>query len=126
MKGRWKQRSENANKWIATYKKAYRRKMSGMSQNDIEKEALSIYEAGGSKFHDLFVFNEVTCKNSKWEIKLDHDSTHFFMDNPTNDDQRFQYSTERIASLSTYMINREQLRNRKTHIALKNDLIEHI
>ncbi|KAL8467362.1 hypothetical protein ACS0TY_030859 [Phlomoides rotata] len=41
MKDRWKRRSENANKWIAAYKEAYRRKRSGMSQNNIEKEAHS-------------------------------------------------------------------------------------
>ncbi|KAL8460765.1 hypothetical protein ACS0TY_032322 [Phlomoides rotata] len=41
MKGRWKRLTENANKWIAAYKEAYRRKISGMSQNDIEKEAPS-------------------------------------------------------------------------------------
>ncbi|KAL8550574.1 hypothetical protein ACS0TY_009122 [Phlomoides rotata] len=93
MKGRWKRLSENANKWIAAYKEAYRRKRSGM----------------------------ILRKNQNY-----YDPTEFFMDNPTNDDQRFQYSTERIASLSTYMINREQLRNREAHTALKNDLIEHI
>ncbi|KAL8505385.1 hypothetical protein ACS0TY_016571 [Phlomoides rotata] len=43
MKGRWKQLSENANKWIVAYKEAYRRKRSVMSQNVFEKEALSIY-----------------------------------------------------------------------------------
>ncbi|KAL8545719.1 hypothetical protein ACS0TY_005734 [Phlomoides rotata] len=55
-----------------------------------------------------------------------NDPTKFIMDNHTDDDQRFQYSTERIVTLSTYMINREQLRNRESHTALKNDLIEHI
>ncbi|XP_057803028.1 uncharacterized protein LOC131018321 [Salvia miltiorrhiza] len=43
-----------------------------------------------------------------------------------NDDPNFEFSTERIASLASYMRNRTQLRNREAHNALKNDLIEHI
>ncbi|XP_057791079.1 uncharacterized protein LOC131008204 [Salvia miltiorrhiza] len=43
-----------------------------------------------------------------------------------NDDPNFEFSTERIASLESYMRNRTQLRNREAHNALKNDLIEHI
>ncbi|XP_057777882.1 uncharacterized protein LOC130996602 [Salvia miltiorrhiza] len=43
-----------------------------------------------------------------------------------NEDPNFEFSTERIASLSSYMRNRSQVRNREAHNALKNDLIEHI
>ncbi|KAI3747482.1 hypothetical protein L6452_09940 [Arctium lappa] len=64
-----------------------------------------------------------------------YDPTEFFNDMPTNrqqgssaedDGQSFEYSNERIANLSRYMTNREQIRNREAHSALKNDLIEHI
>ncbi|CAA0831077.1 calcium-dependent protein kinase 29 [Striga hermonthica] len=46
-----------------------------MSMKDVEKEAHIIYEAGGSKFTDLHVFEEVMRKHPKWELKLDRDST---------------------------------------------------
>ncbi|KAL8465187.1 hypothetical protein ACS0TY_034618 [Phlomoides rotata] len=49
LKGLWKRLSENSNKWIIAYKKTYRRKRSGMRQNDIEKEAHSIYETGATR-----------------------------------------------------------------------------
>ncbi|XP_076916287.1 uncharacterized protein LOC143575941 [Bidens hawaiensis] len=61
--------------------------------------------------------------------------SEFLNDRPTNrqrrsssedDEPLFQYSAERIASLSSYMTNRAQLRNREAHNILKNDLIEHI
>ncbi|KAI3778281.1 hypothetical protein L2E82_07462 [Cichorium intybus] len=64
-----------------------------------------------------------------------YDPSEFLNDIPINQqrsnstqdyEQTFEYSTERIASLSSYMTNREQLRNREAHITLKNDLIEHI
>lgn len=56
-----------------------------------------------------------------------YDPTEFFMDGVQEDDsQPFQYSTERIASLSSQMTNSDQLRNREAHAALKDDLIEHI
>ncbi|KAL8523592.1 hypothetical protein ACS0TY_013538 [Phlomoides rotata] len=87
MKGRWKRLNENANKWIAAYKEAYRRKRSGMSQSDIEKEAHAIYEASGNKFQDLFVFNDVMCKNSKWELKFDNDSTRFCDENEQGNEE---------------------------------------
>ncbi|KAL8465560.1 hypothetical protein ACS0TY_034884 [Phlomoides rotata] len=47
-----------------------------MSQQDVKNEAHAIYAAGGSKFQDMHVFNEVMCKHPKWELKLDH-STRF-------------------------------------------------
>ncbi|KAL3614194.1 hypothetical protein CASFOL_042268 [Castilleja foliolosa] len=55
-----------------------------------------------------------------------YDPTEFLINDPIDNDQNLQYSTERIASLSAYMTNREQLRNREAHTALKNDLVEHI
>ncbi|KAJ9553684.1 hypothetical protein OSB04_017729 [Centaurea solstitialis] len=61
-----------------------------------------------------------------------YDPTEFLNDMPTNrqlaedDCQRSAFSTERIGNLASYMTNREQLRNREAHHALKNDLIEHI
>ncbi|XP_076903825.1 uncharacterized protein LOC143558992 [Bidens hawaiensis] len=64
-----------------------------------------------------------------------YDPSEFLNDRPTNqqrrnstedDEQPFQYSTERIANLSSYMTNRAQLHNRESHNALKNDLIEHM
>ncbi|XP_057789832.1 uncharacterized protein LOC131006678 [Salvia miltiorrhiza] len=59
-----------------------------------------------------------------------YDPTEFFMDTParvqTEDGEHFRYSTERIASLSAYMTNRDQLRNREAHRTLQDDLIEHI
>ncbi|XP_074293680.1 uncharacterized protein LOC141620807 [Silene latifolia] len=56
-----------------------------------------------------------------------YDSTDF--DGEDLDDDNSQpstYSTQRIASLSTYMNNQSRLQNRETHNALKRDLIEHI
>ena len=38
----------------------------------------------------------------------------------------FIYSTNRIASLASYMKNKAQLQNREAHKALLNDLVEHI
>ncbi|XP_076954582.1 uncharacterized protein LOC143629107 [Bidens hawaiensis] len=63
------------------------------------------------------------------------DPSEFISDRPTNrqrrtsvedDEQHFQYSTERIASLSNYMTNMEQLCNREAHKTLKNDMVDHI
>ncbi|KAL3636538.1 hypothetical protein CASFOL_018837 [Castilleja foliolosa] len=55
-----------------------------------------------------------------------YDPTEFLINDPIDNDQNLQYSTELIASLSAYMTNREQLRNIEAHTALKNDLVEHI
>ena len=59
-----------------------------------------------------------------------YDPTEFLTDTPTTtqgeDVGSFNYSTQRISNLSTYMTNRDQLRNREAHHALQNDLIEHI
>ena len=41
-------------------------------------------------------------------------------------DPIFNFSTERVASLAQYMTNRDQLRNKKAHKELLDDLIEHI
>ncbi|XP_057790911.1 glutathione S-transferase T2-like [Salvia miltiorrhiza] len=72
MKGRWKRLNKNGNKWVAVCREANARRRSGMSDNDVEKEAHSIYEAGGNK---LVVFNEVMSKHPKWNV---HDTTHVF------------------------------------------------
>ena len=45
-------------------------------------------------------------------------------DGDANDD--FIYSTNRIASLASYMKNKAQLQNREAHKALRDDLVEHI
>ncbi|XP_057811298.1 uncharacterized protein LOC131025522 [Salvia miltiorrhiza] len=45
MKGRWKRLNENGNKWVAACREANARRRSGMSNNDVEKEVHSIYEA---------------------------------------------------------------------------------
>ncbi|XP_057774868.1 uncharacterized protein LOC130993849 [Salvia miltiorrhiza] len=55
-----------------------------------------------------------------------YDPTEFLMDLPADEDVSIHYSTDRIASLSNYMINRDRLRNREAHKALQKDLIEHI
>ncbi|XP_057774869.1 uncharacterized protein LOC130993850 [Salvia miltiorrhiza] len=85
MKGHFKRLNENANKWIAACKEANARKRSGMSQKDIEMEAHSIYEAGGSKFQDLVVFNDVMSKHPKWNLAI----------NEVGDDQESGGSTKR-------------------------------
>ncbi|XP_057790933.1 uncharacterized protein LOC131008047 [Salvia miltiorrhiza] len=72
---RWKRLNENANKWVVACREANARRRSGMSDNDVEKEAHSIYEAGGSKFQDLVVFNEVMSKHPKWNV---YDTTPIF------------------------------------------------
>ncbi|CAH1429871.1 unnamed protein product [Lactuca virosa] len=76
MRGRCKQLSENAQKWVGAYQEAYRRKRSGMSERDIENEAHKHYEAkGNGKFNDLVVFNEVMCKIPKWALQKDCSTT---------------------------------------------------
>ncbi|XP_047949186.1 uncharacterized protein LOC125195022 [Salvia hispanica] len=45
-------------------------------------------------------------------------------DGDANND--FIYSTNRIASLASYMKNKAQLQNREAHKALRDDLVEHI
>ncbi|GJU99849.1 glutathione S-transferase T3-like protein [Tanacetum coccineum] len=61
--------------WVAAYRAAYSRKTSGMNLKDVELDAHKIYEADGSKFLDLTVFNEVMCKNPKWMLNIDRDNT---------------------------------------------------
>ncbi|XP_057770883.1 uncharacterized protein LOC130990677 [Salvia miltiorrhiza] len=75
MKGRWKRINENGNKWITACREENARRRSGMSDNDVEKEAHSIYEASENKFLDLVVFNEVMSIHPKWNV---HDTTHVF------------------------------------------------
>ncbi|XP_057770734.1 uncharacterized protein LOC130990523 [Salvia miltiorrhiza] len=92
MKGRWKRLNENINKWVAVSRKANARR-SGMSDNDVEKEAHSIYEAGGNKFLDLVVFNEIMSKHPKWNV---HDTTPVFRRQSEDvDDQQSGDSSKR-------------------------------
>ncbi|CAA0836751.1 DNA binding [Striga hermonthica] len=93
MKGRWKQLNENANKWVAAYKEACVRKRSGMTDKDVENEAQRIYEAGGSKFQDSIVFNEVMCKHPKWELL--QDKTRFRPEDEEGNDEESGGSTKR-------------------------------
>ena len=65
MKGHYKRLNESANKWVGAYREAYKQRRSGMSMQDVENEAHKIYEAGGSKFNDSIVFNQVMCKHPK-------------------------------------------------------------
>ncbi|CAI9295642.1 unnamed protein product [Lactuca saligna] len=46
-----------------------------MSQKDIENEAHKLYEASGTKFNNIIVFNEVICKHERWPLELDRDTT---------------------------------------------------
>ncbi|XP_057808907.1 uncharacterized protein LOC131023386 [Salvia miltiorrhiza] len=64
-----------------------------------------------------------------------HDPTEFIEDRLRQNTRRsedgeetndFVYSTNRIASLASYMRTRSQLRNREDHSSLLHDLIEHI
>ncbi|XP_042051429.1 uncharacterized protein LOC121796701 [Salvia splendens] len=59
-----------------------------------------------------------------------YDPTEFFEDTPIRaqegNAEAFYYSTQRIRSLFSYLTNQDQLRNREAHIALRDDLIEHI
>ncbi|KAL8226490.1 hypothetical protein R6Q57_016322 [Mikania cordata] len=72
MKGRFKQLSENGQKWVAAYREAYRQRKSGMNQKDIESEAHKLYEQDKRrKFTDYVVFNEVMCRHQKWALQLD-------------------------------------------------------
>nr|GFB46722.1 hypothetical protein [Tanacetum cinerariifolium] len=76
MKGRVSRLNTNAQRWIFAYQEAYRRKRSGMSQHNIEREAHIIYEqAGKGKFLEYVVFNEVMCKHPKWDLQLSRDTT---------------------------------------------------
>ncbi|KAG6437560.1 hypothetical protein SASPL_102479 [Salvia splendens] len=73
LKGRWKRLNGNDNKWVAACRAANARKRSGMSDQDVENEAHSIYKGDGSNdFQDLIVFNEVMSKHEKWSV---HDVT---------------------------------------------------
>ncbi|CAA0840995.1 DNA binding [Striga hermonthica] len=95
MKGRWKRLNENANKWMAAYKEACVRKRSGMTDKDVENEAHRIYKAGGSKFQDSIVFNEVMCKHPKWELIPLQDKTRFRPEDEEGNDEESGGSSKR-------------------------------
>lgn len=84
MNGRWRRLNENANKWINAYRKAYKQNTSKMSLKDIENEAHKIYAAGGSKFKDYIVFNEVMCNHPNWKLMDDFDTTPPYSGGPTS------------------------------------------
>lgn len=59
-----------------------------MSQKDVEMEAHSIYEMGGSKFQDLVVFNDIMSKHPKWSLtSVDHDATRGCPQNEVEDEE---------------------------------------
>ena len=58
-----------------------------MSTKDVEKEAHAIFEMGGSKFNDLFVFNEVMCKHPKWDLQLEHNTTRSRQEYEVDDEE---------------------------------------
>ena len=95
MKSRYAQLNEAANKWIAAYRETYHQKRSGMGTKDVEKEAHAIFEMGGSKFNDLFVFNEVMCKHPKWDLQLEHNTTRSRQEYEV-DDEESGASTKKI------------------------------
>ncbi|KAG6424867.1 hypothetical protein SASPL_115289 [Salvia splendens] len=79
LKGRSKRLNGNGNKWVSACRAGNARKRSGMSDQDVENEAHSIYKGdGGNAFQDLIVFNEVMSKHEKWSV---HDATQVFPDN---------------------------------------------
>ncbi|KAH6811187.1 hypothetical protein C2S51_024949 [Perilla frutescens var. frutescens] len=95
MKCRFKRLSQNAGKWVAALEEANRRKRSGMSQKDIEMEAHTIYEAGGSKFQDLVVYNDVMSKHPRWAASSHYDATRLRPDSEMGDDEESGGSTKR-------------------------------
>ncbi|MFS7913221.1 hypothetical protein Hanom_Chr02g00139281 [Helianthus anomalus] len=53
MKSRCNRLNENAGKWVAAYREAYRRARSGTTQRDIENDAHKIYEKVGKSLTTL-------------------------------------------------------------------------
>lgn len=109
MKGRFKRLSENGSKWVAAYRAAYSRKTSGMNLKDVELEAHKIYEADGSKFLDLTVFNEVMCKNPKWMLNIDRDNTGSHpMDGEPNEESGGSTKRSRTTEEGEYVVHSNQ------------------
>ncbi|XP_057803252.1 uncharacterized protein LOC131018554 [Salvia miltiorrhiza] len=116
MKGRFKRLNENANKWIAACKEANARRRSGMSQKDIAMEAHSIYEAGGIKFQDLVVFNDVMSKHLKWNLAI----------NEVGDDQESGGSTKRSKTAEDGRDKAKRKGKGKALTSESNEMYEHI
>ncbi|KAH6761241.1 hypothetical protein C2S51_018190 [Perilla frutescens var. frutescens] len=95
MKGRFKRLNENVGKWVAALEEANRRKRSGMSQKDIEMEAHTIYEIGGSKFQELVVYNDVMNKHPRWAASSHNDTTWLHPDIEMGDDEESGGNTKR-------------------------------
>ncbi|XP_057809120.1 glutathione S-transferase T3-like [Salvia miltiorrhiza] len=69
LRNRYKRLNKNVTLWVAAYKKAYERRASGQSKEDIEKAAQAIY--GKPKFTHHEVFEKVMSSYPNWELKLD-------------------------------------------------------
>ncbi|GKC20617.1 glutathione S-transferase T3-like protein [Tanacetum coccineum] len=109
MKGRFKRLSENGSKWVAAYRAAYSRKTSGMNLKDVELDAHKIYEADGSKFLDLTVFNEVMCKNPKWMLNIDRDNTRSHpIDEEPNEESGGSTKRSRTSEEGEYVVHSNQ------------------
>ena len=83
------------------------------------------YEQMGQIMNACIIMHNMIVEDER-ETYQNFDPSEFLNDAHTNGNDVVEYSTERIADLRSYMRNREQLRNRKAHSSLKNDLIEHI
>ncbi|XP_057779743.1 uncharacterized protein LOC130998334 [Salvia miltiorrhiza] len=72
------------------------------------------------------IMHNMIVEDERDTYQNNYDPTEFLMDLPVDEDVYIHFSTDRIASLSNYMINRDRLRNSEAHKALQKDLIEHI
>ncbi|KAG6390717.1 hypothetical protein SASPL_148461 [Salvia splendens] len=91
MKSRWKRLNENASKWVAACREANARRRSGMSDQDVENEAHSIYQAeGGNKFQDL-----IDGSNSK-RTKTSESGEYTIPSNPETPTSRHSTSSRPI------------------------------
>ncbi|KAG6407627.1 hypothetical protein SASPL_130623 [Salvia splendens] len=107
LKCRWKRLNGNGNKWVAACRAANARKRSGMSDQDVENEAHSIYKGdGGNDFQDLIVFNEVMSKHEKWSV---HDATQVFPDNENFANEQDDLHALRLAKDNENEIARARL-----------------
>lgn len=69
-----------------------------MSQKDVEMEAHTIYHAGGGKFQDLVVYNDVMSKHPRWTPTFDNTVGHTAGHHracEVNDDEESGGSTKR-------------------------------
>lgn len=66
-----------------------------MTHKNLEIEAHTIQEAGGSKFQDLIIFNKVMCKHPKWDLTPLHDISYSRPKNEEGNDQESGGSSKR-------------------------------